>query len=168
MSDLEEPLPEPPEPPTVQRRFRMHRYQWIGIPIVFLAPVVLALTGALGESWEVRATESPQLAATVHYPTRFRYKQLNEIRIRIESRTLGPLDTVTIALDSIYGDRFSTVRGVPAFERPYELKLSGFQPGEWRNAFIEIQAERYGIHAGDLVLTAQDTARIHLRTIVFP
>ena len=168
MSDLENRLPKPPEPPRMPRRVRLHRFQWIGLPIILLAPIVLAVAGVFGESWETVEADAAGFRVVVDYPVRFRYKQLNEIRVAIESRSLGPADTVMVSVDTTYARGFSTITSTPAFERPYTTRVGGLRPGERGLVMIELQAERYGAHAGDLVVAAADTVRVRLRTVVFP
>lgn len=168
MSDLEDRLPKPPEPPALPRRFRMYSYQWIGIPLLFLAPVALALAGVFGQGWTIQTVETPTFTAKVQYADALRYKQVDGIRVWISSRTPGSLDTIRIAVDSAYASRFSSVRAIPAFDRPYQLSLAGPRASDVAVAVVEIQAERYGRHEGDLVIAAGDTARVRLRTIVFP
>jgi hypothetical protein len=166
--NLEDRLPQLPEPPPMPRRIRLHPFQWILVPIVFLGPVILALSGVLGESRVILAGETESFDVIVQYPTRLRYKQPSVIRIAIERHSLGPLDTLTISLDSTYASQFTDVRGIPQLERPYSLKLATSRTGERVNALLEILGEHAGIHTGDLVVSSRDSIRLRLRTVVFP
>lgn len=163
----EDRLADPPEPPEVERRVRLLPMQWVGIPLL-LVPVLLAAFGVFGESWDTATASSATISVDVRWPTRFRYKQLNEVHVWVENRTGGVLDTVTVALDTAYASRFSTVTAIPDFDDAYSLSLVALRPGERRLAVIELQAERYGRHEGRLDVVAGDTARLRLHTIVFP
>jgi len=165
---IEDRSANPPPPPETERRIRLRPLQWVGVPLVLVLPVVLGALGVFGESWDTAHASSSTVSATVHWPTRFRYKQLNEIQVRVENRTAAPIDTVTIVVDTTYLSRFSTVRGVPALDEPYRLHLLDVRPAEPRLAIIELQAERYGRHRGLLSIIAGDTARVPLWTTIFP
>ena len=164
---MEDRLADPPEPPETEPRVRLRPLQWVGIPLLIM-PVLLAAFGVFGESWDTANTSSTAVSVAVRWPTRFRYKQLNEVRVWVENRTPGVLDSVTIALDTAYASRFSTVTAIPDFDDAYSLSLVAVRPGERRLAIIELQAERYGRHEGWLDVVAGDTARLRLHSFVFP
>jgi hypothetical protein len=166
--DVANSLPQLPEPPPLKRRIRLHTFQWILVPIAFLGPVILAVSGALGETRASVSAENSSFSVAVQYPARLRFRQPSAIEITLESRATGGLDTLTISLDTVYASQFSDVRGIPQLERPYSLKLAAARPGERLHALIEFYAESAGVHTGNLVVTAQDTVRVRLRTIVFP
>jgi hypothetical protein len=162
--DLEQPSP----PPEMRRRFRLYRSQVIGIPFVFLLPVVLALAGAFGEAWRTVRAETSAVAATISYPSRYRYKQLNTMEVWVANVSTALIDTVTIAIDTAYASRFSTVTSIPDFTLPYSIDLLDIPPGERRLAIIELQGERYGTHEGEVRVIAGDTATLRVRTTIFP
>ncbi|MGH7480624.1 MAG: hypothetical protein ACRELV_00585 [Longimicrobiales bacterium] len=163
----EHELPEPPPPPDVERRLRLHRHQWIGVPLLALLPI-LAVAGVFGESWRVEQRANEQLELTLRYPTRYRYKQLNSIELWIRNRSPATIDTVSVAVDTAFGNRFSTVRSIPGFDSPYELSLTRLEPGESRMVVIEIQGEHYGRHSGRLEVHAADTLGVTMTTFIFP
>lgn len=151
------------------RRIRLHRFQWVGLALL-LVPPALALAGALGESWRAELASSGSLAAAIRYPSRFRYKQLNQIEVQLRNLGTGMLDTVWVSLDTALTSRFSTVRSIPPFDRPFRIPLTQLEPASTRLVLVEIQAERYGSHTGTLTVTGggPDTLRIPLRILVFP
>jgi hypothetical protein len=160
-------LPEPPQPPDAPRRFRLYRYQWAGLAILSTLPI-LAIAGTFGETWSEATLSSSRLEVTVRVPTRYRYKQLNQIEVQVRNRTDVALDTVRVALDTAFTARFSTVRSIPAFARPFEAELVRLEPGETRLVLMELQAERYGRHRGTLTVAATDTLRMPLSVTIFP
>lgn len=165
--------PEPPPPlrvPDAPRAFRLHRYQWVGIPLLFLVPV-LALLGVFGETWERAEADSTDLALEVRYADRYRYKMINAVEAWVENRSGTRLDTVVVAFEEAYVGQFSTLTFIPAPTEPFEVELYGVAPGERRLVWAELQAERYGRHTGTLRAYAvgrADTASVVFSTLVFP
>lgn len=162
-----EDLAEPPEPPEAPRRIRLYPFQWVGAGVLAIFPL-LAVFGVFGESMRRVETATPTLGIDVRYPSRFRYKQIQQIEIWIRNRSGSPLDTVRVRLDSAYARYFSTLKAIPSFDQAYTLPVTGLAPGEVRLAIVELQAERYGRHTGLLQVTATDTADVRLSTFVFP
>jgi len=146
----------------------MHKFQMIGVPVVFLLPVVLAVAGVFGESRTTVTVRTGAIAATVAYPTKLHYEQLATMEVWVENISSATLDTVTVAVDTAYANRFFQMMAMPSFEDAYTLSLVRLAPGERRLANIEMQGERYGTHEGELRIIAGDTAAVRLRTITFP
>ncbi len=162
-----EELPDPPAPPSLPRRIRLYRYQWVGLGLIVALPV-LALAGVFGESWRSEEARGADVEAAVTWPERFRYKQVNSIEVRVRNTSSRVLDTMTVALDTALAGRFSTVRAIPSFTRPYETDLTDLRPGETSLVLVEIQAERYGRHEGTLSVIHRDTVRIPISIRIFP
>lgn len=163
-------LPEHLRAPDAPRRFRLHGYQWVGLPLLFLVPV-LALLGVFGETKGRAEAVGADLAMEVRYADRLRHKQLNAIEVRVENGSGVRLDTVTLAFDESYVQPFSVRAFVPSATRPFEVELYDLASGEVRLVWAELQAERYGRHRGALRAYATgrvDTTSITLSTFVFP
>lgn len=160
---------QPPKAPEIDRRFHLRRWQWIGIPLLLLVPV-LAVIGFFGETRATAHARTSELAIQVEYPTRYRYKMINSLRLNVTNTSPGQLDTVTGLLDTSYPARFSTVVAIPPFEHPYSIPIVGLKPDEVRRVRVELQGEHYGRHTGELRITAggADTAVIKLSTFIFP
>jgi hypothetical protein len=168
MTSAVESLPDPPGPPDHHGRIRLYRFQRLGLPILAAIPI-LALLGLFGERWNSVQARDGALDVSVRYPTAFRYKMIDEIEVYVTNRGSGIIDTVTVALDTAYATMFSTINAVPPFTGPFEVSLPQLASGESRRVRIEIQAERYWTHTGELsVRSASDTARVTLETTVFP
>ena len=159
--------PEPPPPPEITRRIKLYPYQWIGLGVLALLPV-LAWAGVLGESWRVERGRIGALDVVVSYPSRFRYKQLNQIEVQVRNASAAALDSVRVALDTAFGARFSTVQSLPPLDDAFSLTISTIPAQQTRLAVIEIQGERYGRHQGTLTIAASDTVRISLSITIFP
>lgn len=165
-SDLPAELQIPDQP----RHLKLHAAQWIGIPLIFLVPI-LALFGVFGESRDVVASRSAELGMTVEYPTRYRYKQIDRVQVLIENESNAALDTVVVAFDPAYISRFSTLMFIPSASEPFDVELLDVGPGEARRVWAEIQGEAYGRHSGTIEAYTpggRDTARVFVSTIIFP
>ena len=163
-------FPEHLRAPDAPRRFRLHRYQWFGIPLLFLVPV-LALLGVFGETWARAEAAGADLTLEVRYADRYRYKMINSVEAWVENRTGVRLDTVVVAFDEAYVRQFSTLMFIPSPTVPFEVELYALGPGERRLVWAEFQAERYGRHVGALqayVPGRSDTVSVTLSTFVFP
>lgn len=162
-----EQLPDPPAPPDAPRRLRLYRYQWVGVAFLLVLPA-LAVAGVFGESFRTATASGPGARLEVTYPHRFRYKQLNSIEARVRNTSGARVDTLRLVLDSAFASRFSTVRAIPAFERPWEVALTDVAPGETRLVVVEIQGEHYGRHEGSFRLAGTDTVGVPLSVRIFP
>ena len=160
--------PQPPQPPRIRRRFHLAPWRWLGLGVMLLVPV-LALFGLFGERWATAERLSTSLLVQVEYPTRYRYKMLNAITVRVRNRSPQALDTVTVAFDTGYVLRFSTVIFTPSVSRAFEVPLTNVAPGETRLVTAEIQGEKYGRHEGTVTVTAgTDSAAIPVHTTIWP
>lgn len=168
MANRVDSLPDPPDAPEHQGRVSLYRFQLIGLPFILALPV-LAMLGVFGERWATEEASAGDIAASVRYPTVFRYKMIDEIELLVSNRGSVAIDTITVSLDAGYATKFSTINAVPPFTGPFEVSLPAVAAGESRRVRIEIQAERYWRHAGELTVRSdRDTARIRLTTTVFP
>lgn len=168
MSQEQRP-PDPPQAPEIDRRFRLYPYQWIGLPLMMLVPV-LALFGVFGQSWDTARGATAALELELRYPSRFRYKQLNGMDVYVTNSSGRQLDTVTVSFDTAYINRFSTVTFVPSATGAYEVELTKVEPDERRLIRVELQGEKYWLHRGLIQAWAagSDTLRVPVSTVVFP
>lgn len=163
-------LPESLQAPETARHLRFRRYQWVGLPLLFLVPV-LALFGVFGESWDRVERAGPDLGVEVQYADRYRYKQTNAVEVWVENRAGVALDTVVVTFDEAYMRQFSAVAFIPAPTGPFEVELYAVRPGERRLVWAELKAVEYGRHAGSLrayTLGRPDTVAVDLSTFIFP
>ena len=163
----------PPKAPEFNPRLKHYTYQWIGIPILFLIPI-LALLNVFGVSTDVERTSSETVDVSVTYPTRFRYKQINTIDVAITNTSDSMLDSVLVQFERPYIDRFSDVTFTPDVktitEPYYEVELTDIPPGETQHINVMIQAEDYGRHSGVITITPStgDSLFVNLRTLSWP
>lgn len=161
--------PEPPEPPELRRRLRLGRIQLIGVPLLFVLPV-LALLDVFGDRVGQATVRSAELELRVEWPTHTRHEQIGEITMVVRNASTRVLDTVTVAVDRGYLAAFSGRAVTPGASQAWEVELAGLHPGEARHVVVELDARYGGRHAGPVIATAggADTARVMLDTFIFP
>lgn len=173
MNTQQEAYAQPPKAPDVSRNFRLYNFQYVGMAVMLLIPI-LALAGAFGESFTTVEAVSRDLRLTVDYPTRYRYKMLNSLTAEVENLTETDVPLLTVRFDRAYIDRFSTVVFTPAAARItatlYEVELQDVGAGETQVVTVELQGERYGLHTGDVTVGAEglEPVRLDVSTIIFP
>jgi hypothetical protein len=147
----------------VERRLRLHRYQWIGVPLLLLGPPLLALLGVFGDRYETVSGAAGDIVVTVEYPARLRYRQRADITVALRA---PENDSLRIRLDEGYARAFTDLEATPSFAEPYRLAVAGGT----RRVVIELRAERYGRHDGALSVTTASgrTVSLPLATTIFP
>lgn len=158
----------PPEPPPFDRRIQLNWPQKFGVPFLALIPL-LAMAGVFGERWATQDRANAQVSATVRYPDRLRAKLTRPMTVSIENRGTTALDTVEVAFDSTYVDRFVDVNIIPQARDAYVVPITDVRPGETRRVHLEFIADKVGRHTGRVVVSARgDSIVFAVRTIVFP
>lgn len=158
----------PVHAPDFPRHLRFTRKQLFGLPVLVAVPV-LTLFGVFGEQQGETRAASATIEMRIHYPTRFRYRQIQSLEIAVRNISSTVLDTIDVSLDTAYISRFSSVRIDPAPHTAYHVALTHVQPGESRLVAAELWGERYGWHRGHLTAgTRTDSASATVRTFVFP
>lgn len=162
-------LPKPPRAPEIKRHLHFYPWQWIGIPVLLGIPI-LAMFGMFGESFASATGNSPEVGVAVEYPTRFRYKMINSINVRVRNVSPQPIDTLSVGFSPDYMTQFSTLSAIPSFSETYLVEMLDLKPGEESLVRVEIQGEEYGRHQGEIIVTSggADTASVPLSTFIFP
>ncbi len=165
--------PHPPDPRTIAKKWQFYRMQWVGIPLILLIPV-LALLGVFGESEQKVDVANNTFSVHINYPTRYRYKMINNIEVSLENISNQTMPTVTVSLNADYVNRFSTITFHPSLTSvkngQYEVELTEVRTGETRLVTIELQGEAYFQHEGVVSVTAAavPTLRVPIQTFIFP
>jgi hypothetical protein len=161
-------LPSPPPAPSINPKIQLTLKQRIGLPILLAVPI-LALFGIFGETEAHAHTTSGSIDLEVSYPARFRYRQVQSLRVSVRNLSSGVADTITVSFDTAYVSRFSSVRFEPATKSAYTVDLTDVKPSESRLVSVELWGQDYGYHRGTVVARhGSDSAKVHLRTLVFP
>lgn len=164
---MNKPLKEPPSPPHVRSRFRLHRHQLVGIPLIVVLPI-LGLFRVFGDGIETHRVTDQSLAVEIEYPAKFKFKQTKYVRVKVKNLTGSQLDTVTVELDTSYVSKFSNVSIHPDPQDAYEVILTSLEPQEKREVQMEIEGKNYGTHEGVIRVTGQGTThRLRVKSIVY-
>lgn len=156
---------DPPPLPDFQRRIRLYRFQWVGLAVLALLPG-LAMAGLLGDRRHAVHARGQATSASITFPPRLRYGQLDRIELRLHSSRPA---AARILIDSAFAGRFSDIRAIPELDDAYAVHLDSLQPGGEQRVRIEIKGARYGTHRGSFtVATDADTLRIPLQVTVLP
>ena len=165
---------QPPQPPEIDRRLRLHPTQAIGALLLLLLPA-LALFGIFGESRQTMTVSDVQLEMRVEHPTRLRYRMTDSIRVSLTNLSAAPLPAVTVSFDRSYLDRFSRLAFHPAVKSitgaAYVVEIADLQPREMRVISVEIQADDYWRQRGKITATsagAGSGVEAGIETLVFP
>ena len=161
-------LPRELQPPPVERRFSLYRFQVPGLIALMLIPV-LALVGVFGESSAGAEARAGAIAVRVRHPDRLRFEQISTMDIVVTNAGTTHIDTLLVSIDSAYLSRFSGVTITPSASSVFGVDLEDVAPGESRTVHVEMDAMRPGRHRGTVsVSDGADTARLVIATIVFP
>jgi hypothetical protein len=168
-ADRHSPYERLPPPPPHARRVRLHRAQWIGIPLLTLVPV-LALTGLMGDANATNSVNSDLLSLVVDYPALQRVGQNRDLVVEVRNRTAVALDSVVIRIESGFLDGFEEITSSPSFDGTHQYTIERLSGGERRTIRIELTAARPLRQSGRVtaVVEARDSAGVVLRTFVFP
>lgn len=165
--------PHPPHPVRIQRRLSLYHFQWLGLALLMLI-VLLALIGVFGETVDSATASTATVDFVVNYPSRFRYKMIDPLEVRVTNRSDTAFDTATVAFERAYIHAFSTVTFTPAAATitgdAYQVELNDIAPGETRVVTVQLQAEHYGQHTGAISLSMDggDRVEVSITTLVFP
>lgn len=165
----------PPVPPDFERRFRMSRGQWIGLPVLFAIPL-FALFGMFGSVERSDRITSGGLDVKLAYPERAHYRASSRLDVVVRNRSSSTLDSVHVSLDTAYIGRFVMKQFSPTAERAYVIALGSIPPGGMSHASVELWADGLWWLRGDVTVSALPpgrngapvAVRFPLRTFVFP
>lgn len=157
----------PPLPPRISGRIVLPRGRLAGTFVILCIPV-LALFGIFGERWETKQVDAGPYRFVAQIPTRFRYKETNEITLLFQNRAAAPVTAVVRFAPSLL-EGFSEIAFVPSEEKAYEVHLKGVPPGGEERMRVSIRAEHYGMHQGTIDVAASGvTTSVPAGIFIFP
>ena len=158
----------PPQAPELGGRISLTARQVLGLPLLAAVPL-LAVLGVFGERATTAVARSAVTEVTVTYPSRFRYRQVQPLRVTVRNRSATTIDTVFVSFDTAYIARFSSVRFDPAVTSAFVVPVARLGPGVAALVSAELWGEAYGRHRGRVVVSTKgDSLSIPISTIVFP
>lgn len=162
------PEQRPPQAPEIERRLQLRRFQWIGLPLLMLIPI-LALTGAFDERRTSAAGANALLELRIDFPSRLRKPQVSRLEIEVRNLSVEHLDAGVVSFDPAYLAAFSRVQLIPSPAKPYTVELRDLVPGEARQVRLEGEGKRYGWHSGEVIASAADSqVRVQVSTFLIP
>jgi hypothetical protein len=172
MSEQREQVPQPPQPPKFERKLKFYPYQLIGIPLLFLIPI-LALLGLFGETSTSIQSADSGIEINVHYPNRIHFQGLDGTEIAIRNTTENVIPLVTVSVEKAFLDAYSDVTFTPDVDRiteeVYMIDLTDIPSGETRYITIDSRGKIAGSHRGFVTASADDIGpSVTLETFIFP
>ncbi|HEY4548193.1 MAG TPA: hypothetical protein VIG90_17440 [Pedomonas sp.] len=162
------PVDQPPLPPRIAPRLRLHRSELIGLPSIAVLPL-LALLGVFGPGQQTAQGQSGGIEWSVEYPSRIRYAQIERVTVQLTNRSAAPISHISLGIDPDYIHAFTDVAFEPQPTSPYRVDIPALGPGESRLVAVELTADAYGAHQGRISVEADGTsADAQLSTFVFP
>jgi hypothetical protein len=164
---------QPPQPPEFTPKFKLYPYQYIGIPIILLIPI-LALLGVFGEKVVEMEATSADLQVRVEYPIRTHYRLQHEMQVMVTNVSGEAMPSLTVRFDIDLMRAFSDITFTQEPDRiatdGYEVMLEAIAPGETRIVGVDVRAERYWAHDGVISVTGEgiDPVSIPLSVFIFP
>jgi hypothetical protein len=144
------------------------------MPIIALIPL-LAITTLLGDASDEVSASGPQLELQVEYPQRYRYNMVAGAEILVKNISSQDVPAVTVTIDNNYLDAFTDVGFTPEVDevddKAHKIELQDLRAGETRQVTLEMRAEKYGVHSGEVSAQAgsgEGTVRVELDTLIFP
>lgn len=166
-------VPQPPEPPEIERRLLLTRLQMVGLPVIVLIPV-LALAGVFGLSQGERSEASGALEITVQYPNRTRLRTTAALVIEVGNAGDRAIDDATMLVDRAYIDSFEQVTFTPSIssvsEDRYRIDLGEIPAGATRLVKAGMRAQAYWLRSGTVTVIGEDVEEtaVEVSTFVFP
>jgi hypothetical protein len=172
MSKASKGIPEPPQPPEYERKLKFYPYQLIGIPLLFLIPI-LALFGVFGETSTVIQSEANGIELEIHYANRVLFQGLDGTEIHVRNATETVIPALTISIEKAFLDNYSDIAFTPDVEEindvAYILELSDVQPSETRIVTYDSRGKIIGAHRGTVTASYEgDGPSVILETFIIP
>jgi hypothetical protein len=173
MTSQSKDYPEPPKEPAILRKLHLYVFQYIGIPLILLIPI-LALSGVFNQQFAQLQQENDALALSIHYPNRSRYEVLSNVTINIENKTEETIPLVLLSISKSYLKEFFVIDILPLVsqitEENYEVELEEIASEESRLVTIDLEGDIYGEHTATVSLASEgiEPLSLTIKTFVFP
>ena len=172
MNNASQAVPQPPQPPKFERKLHFYPFQLIGIPILFVIPI-LALLGVFGETSTTIQQAENGLELEVHYSNRVLFQGLDGTEIHVENTSNQTISNLTIQIEKSFLDNYSDLSFTPEVdeitEQAYVIELLDVQPGETRIVAYDSRGKIVGSHQGRITAsTATSSVAVSLDVWIIP
>jgi hypothetical protein len=173
LSKNDKNVPQPPQPPSVDRKLQLYPYQYIGIPLLILIPI-LALFGVFNETYSTATGSSADFELQVKYPVRGLYNMPHTIEVTIRNKSEQVVPSLSLSFDKNYMDAFKQIVFLPddltITDQGYTVNLTNVQSGEMRVVTVSVEPDRYWQHWGSVTVIADgaESAKVQLESFIFP
>ncbi len=172
MRRLRDQTIQPPQPPDFKRKIDFYPFQLIGIPLLFLLPI-LALFGYLSETTTVVRESGKGMEIVVNYPGRINYQSLDRTEITVTNTTGGAIPDMAVMIDKTYLESFAEISFMSDIKEitgeAYVFDLSNLPPHESRSVVYESRGAAIGSHSGTITVSSgEDTLTAVVETFVYP
>jgi hypothetical protein len=170
MSEIHDPpgTGDPPEAPELPRQIHLYRSQWLGLPVLFVLPV-LALLGVFGEVRDEARVTSGGIELAIDYPTRLRSGQRSGVTVRVRNAAAETLDSVSLRWDTAYLHNFAGLELLPGRDGEPSEAVTLAAGEEWL-VRLELEGGALWNHSGSVaaLVRGSQAASVRIRTFVFP
>jgi hypothetical protein len=165
--------PEPPQAPTFKRKLRFYFYQYLGLPLLLLIPV-LAIFGVFDQALTRQEQTGDEVSISIDYPSHYRYERAGTIRIHVQNNREESIPLLSIEISKVYLEHFRELHFVPDVSHmnleSYIIELTEILPGTSQGIRIDLQANDYGVHTGFILATVEgiELLRFSMNSFTFP
>ena len=122
----------------------MHKAELIGMLLLAAIPAA-AILGVFGPIQAEASAENDAVSPKV-----MRHRTHQDLLVRVRNRTDQELAGVQISVDDRYLGAFNRVLFSQAATGAFAVTLEGIAPGETRLIAVELEADGYGLHRGEV------------------
>jgi hypothetical protein len=163
---------QPAQPRAFEPRLKFYPYQLIGIPILFLIPI-LALFGVFGETSTVAQSEANGIDLEVHYTNRVLFQGLDGTEIQVRNATDAVIPILTITVEKAFLENYSDISFAPNVDKindeAYFFELLDVQPNETRIVTYDSRGKIAGSHSGTVTASYEaGDASVTVETFIIP
>lgn len=127
----------------------MHKAELIGMLLLAAIPAA-AILGVFGPIQAEASAENDAVSLRVTFPKVMRHRTHQDLLVRVRNRTDQELAGVQISVDDRYLGAFNRVLFSQAATGAFAVTLEGIAPGETRLIAVELEADGYGLHRGEV------------------
>ena len=155
--------------PQLRPHLRMWKYQWIGIPLILIMPI-LAIMGVFGREIKNLNITGGGITAQIEYPSKIRYGQEEFIRVELTNDSSKTMRDVSVSFDKNYIQKFDGSEFKPQADINYFVKAGDISPGNKKILEVKLKAGERGSNSGKIIISSRNKEIIseELNTFIFP